>query len=390
MPHVVVIYPNLTMKFSRIFLLLILVAAAIAGAWKYLPFTRGIDKKSAGTAEGKKAVSVTMVAAASRDVPIWLSGLGTVQAYNKVTIRPRVSGALDEVNFTEGQSVKEGDILARIDPRPYQSLLDQAVAKVAQTSSQLANARRDEERTGQLVKSGAESRQRLDLLESTVARLTAQEQADIAARDAAQLNLDFTTVKAPIAGRTGLRMIDPGNLVTSSQEGGIVVISQFQPVSVVFALPQNSLPAIRRSMSKGAPLATQVLADGGQVLAEGELLLIDNEIDAASGTLKLKATFPNEDEALWPGQFLTARVLVETRKQSVVVPTEVISSGLDGPFAYVMKSDQTVEIRNIKPGPRVDEITVIEEGLNPGEQVVLDGQSKLQPGARVSIQPTMP
>jgi multidrug efflux system membrane fusion protein len=377
------------MKLRRI-IPFVIVAVALAVAWRYLPINRSKGEKAAGKGEGGKAVAVTMVATATRDVPIWLSGLGTVQAFNKVTIRPRVSGALDEISFTEGQTVKEGDILARIDPRPYQSLIDAAEAKIAQSSSQLANARRDLERTNGLVKSGAESRQRLDLLESNVTQLVAQQQADTAAREAAQLNLGFTVVKAPIAGKTGVRMIDRGNLVTANQEGGLVVISQLQPISVVFTLPQGNLPAIRASMSRGDSLITQVVTDGGLTLAEGKLSLIDNEIDQSSGTLKLKATFPNTDEALWPGQFLTARILVETRDQAVVVPTQVISSGLDGPFAYVLKSDKTVEARKVRPGPRVDEITIIEEGLKPGEQVVLDGQSKLQPGARVTIQPAMP
>ncbi|MES2438455.1 MAG: efflux RND transporter periplasmic adaptor subunit [Verrucomicrobiota bacterium] len=374
------------MKFHRILLLVLLVLGVLI-AWRFLPTTS--EKNASKAPEGKRPVPVTTVAAATRDVPIWLSGLGTVQAYNKVTIRPRVSGVLDKINFTEGQIVNEGDVLAVIDPRPYESLLAQAKAKVAQTEAQLGNARQALDRSTSLVKTGAESRQVLDQAEANVAQFAAQQQADTAAVEAAQLNLDFTAVKAPISGRTGVRLIDQGNLVTASQDGGLVVVSQFQPISVIFTLPQDSLPALRkRLLGETEKPMVQSLNDEGQILAEGKMALIDNEIDINSGTLKLKATFPNTDLTLWPGQFLNARVLVETRKQAVVVPTQVITAGLDGPFVYIVKADKTVEPRNVKPGPRVDEITIIEEGLKAGEEIVLDGQSKLQPGAGITIQPS--
>lgn len=374
------------MKFSRLLVLFLLIVA-VGLAWYFFPRA----EKNAKAPEGKKTVAVTVVDAAAQDVPIWLTGLGTVQAFNKVTVRPRVSGVLDKIHFTEGQLVKEGDVLATIDPRPYQAMLSQAKAKAAQTAAQLSNANKELERTGTLVKTGAASRQLLDQLEANVAQFTAQQQADAAALEAAQLDLDFTTVKAPIAGRTGVRLIDQGNLVTASQDSGLVVISQFQPISVIFTLPQDSLPAIRKRMLENpAELTVQAMSNEGQVLGEGRLALIDNEIDVNSGTLKMKATFPNNDQALWPGQFLNARVLVEMRKQAVVTPTQVITAGLDGPFVYRVKPDLTVEPRNVKLGPQVGEITLIEEGLQPGEQVVLEGQSKLQPGARISIQPSKP
>ncbi len=371
------------MKYARPFLL-IFIALSVVAAWYFRPQTNNAAKAP----EGKKSVPVVTMSAEERDIPIWLTGLGAVQAYNKVTIRPRVGGVLDRIHFTEGQSVKEGDVLAIIDPRPYESLLAQAKAKVAQTSAQLANAEKDMERNDKLVKSGAVSQQILEQLEANVAQITAQKQADIAAMESAQLDLDFTTVKAPIAGKSGMRLIDQGNLVTANQDGGLVVISQFQPISVVFTLPQSNLPAIRKKLTTDAPeLTVEALTDEGQVLAEGKLALIDNEIDVNSGTMKLKASFPNTDQALWPGQFLSARVLVETRKMAVVIPTQAITAGLNGPFVYVVKTDSTVEPRNVKPGPQVNEITIIEEGLKSGEQVVIDGQSKLQPGAPVSIQP---
>ncbi len=382
MAHAIFIYPHLTMKFSRL-LFIVFLMIVVGGVWFFLPKSEKVGK----VPEERKNVPVMVTTAVEQDVPIWLSGLGTVHAFNKVTIRPRVSGVLDKVDFTEGQIVKAGDVLATIDPRPYQSLLAQATAKAGQTAAQLDNANKESERTGNLVKSGAESRQLLDQLQANVAQLTAQQQADTAAVEAAQLNLDFTTVKAPIAGRTGIRLIDQGNLVTASQEGGLVVISQFQPISVIFTLAQDNLPVIRKRMlGDSSNLVVQALDDNGETLAEGTLALIDNEIDISSGTLKLKATFLNSDQVLWPGQFLNARLLVETRKKAVVVPTQAISSGLNGPFVYHVKDDQTVEPKDVKLGPQVDGVTLIEDGLKPGEKIVLEGQNKLKPGAHISIQ----
>lgn len=377
------------MKFR---LLVVLVLLTLGGyfAWTHLPVFKkpAADGKGAGRS---KSVAVTVVAVTTRDVPLWRSGLGTVQAYNTVTVRPRVSGMLDAVNFTEGQMVKEGDVLAMIDPRPYQALLAQAKGKLAQSTAQLGNAREQLNRVSQLVKSGAESRQQFDLLSANVEQYLAQQQADSASVEAAQLDLDFTTVRAPISGRTGIRLIDKGNLVTASQGGGLVTISQFQPISVIFTLPQQELAAVQSRIAKdSAPLLTEAVDDDGAILGEGKLDLVDNQIDTNSGTLRLKATFPNTNGSLWPGQFVTGRVLVETRPAALVVPTQVITSGLNGPFAYVVKADKTVEPRNITPGPRVGDQTVIANGLKAGETVVLDGQSKLQPGAAISIQPVKP
>lgn len=370
------------MKFRWI-LFLLLIAGGTAFGLRYLPKNA---KGQTGAPSGPKAVPVVTVKVGKQDVPIWISGLGTVQAFNTVTIRPRVAGALEKVMFNEGQNVNQGDILARIDPRPYQSTLAQAEAKQAQSSAQLANARQEYNRIKQLVGSGAESRTRFEQLEANVAQFVAQEQADKATVEAAKLDLDFTTVRAPIAGRTGVRLIDEGNLVTSSQTAGLVVITQLQPISVVLMLPQNNLSALRKRMlADKTPLTVQSLTDDGNVLAEGKLELIDNQIDTNSGTLRVKATFENKDYPLWPGQFVTARVLVETRKQALVVPTQVVQSGLDGPFVYLVTADKKVEARPVKPGPRAEGITVIEEGLNDGDQVVLDGQSKLQPGATIAI-----
>ncbi len=377
------------MKF-RLPVILILLALGGYLAWTRLPVFKAREgaEKDAGQ---PKSIPVTVIEVTAHDVPLWRSGLGTVQAYNTVTVRPRVSGMLDAVNFIEGQLVKEGDVLAKIDPRPYEALLAQAKGKVAQSAAQLGNARDELTRVSELVKSGAESRQKFDQLEAAVAQYQAQQQADESAVVSAQLDLDFTTVRAPISGRTGIRQIDKGNLVTASQGAGLVTISQFQPISVIFTLPQQELAAIQQRMAKDRnPLVTEAVNDDGTILGEGKLDLVDNQIDTNSGTLRLKATFPNTDETLWPGQFVTGRVLVETRQAAIVIPTQVINAGLNGPFAYVVKADKTVEPRNLVLGPRVDDTTLIDEGLKPGEIVVLDGQSKLQPGAAISIQPVKP
>lgn len=386
------------MKPRWVFLGLLVLGVGAALAWRLLPTAKspvakapttkspaGKGADSAGKGAAGRGVAVVTDIVTSRDVPIWLTGLGTVHAFNTVTVRPRVSGTLDSINFTEGQYVKAGDVLAQIDPRPYRSVLEQSRARRTQNAAQLANARRDLERVRTLVETNSESRRILEQQESQVAQLTAAAQSAEAAFEAAQLDLDFTTVRAPIAGRTGVRFVDAGNLVATNQPTGIVVITQLQPVSVIFTLPQQHLPALqRRLQADSSPPAVRALGDGGVVIAEGKLDLIDNQIDTSTGTVRLKASFPNTDSALWPGQFVSASILVETRVQATVVPNSVVQPGLDSPFAYVVKADQTVEARPVKPGPIVAGFTVIESGLAPGERVVSDGQSKLSPGARVS------
>lgn len=332
-----------------------------------------------------RSVVVTAFAAESRNVPIWLAGIGSVQANSTVTIRPRVSGELTSINFIEGQAVKAGDILAQIDPRPYQAALDQALAQKAQDEARLANDRREFERVRSLVETNTESRQLLDQRAATLAQSAALVQASQAAVNNAKLNLDFTTVRAPIDGHTGVRLVDAGNLVTASQNNGLVVLTQTKPIAVVFTLPQQTFLAIRRGITRAGdtPLSVEALTDSGEVIARGKLDLIDNQIDASTGTLRLKATFPNDDQSLWPGQFVNARVLVETLPQSLVIPAEAVQPGLDGPFAYVVKPDSTVEARPLQLGPTVNGFTVITGGLKAGEPVVREGQNKLQPGTRI-------
>ncbi|MDR0902358.1 MAG: efflux RND transporter periplasmic adaptor subunit [Opitutaceae bacterium] len=379
-----------------VFVLLLGIAAVVA--WRLTAARASARSASAAAtaARSPRAVPVVLAEAVERDVPVWLSGIGAVQAYNTVIVRPRVGGTLDSVNFTEGQGVAAGDIIAQIDPRPYRAALDRAVAQKAQYDAQLKNARLELNRIRSLVASNAESRQLLEQNEAAVAQYEALSAVAQAAIDTARLDLDFTTVRAPIAGRTGVRRLDAGNIVTAGQPEGLVVLTQLQPVSVVFTLPQRHLAALRpasqtaaatnsaTAAAANARLVVQALADDGALLGEGRLDLMDNQIDAATGTLRLKATFPNENLALWPGQFVSARVLVETRRRSVVVPVTVVQNGMDGPFAYIVTGSNTVEPRPVKPGPVLDGYTLIESGLRPGERVVADGHAKLKPGSLVT------
>jgi multidrug efflux system membrane fusion protein len=368
----------------RPFIILIIVIGVSALGWKVL-------HKAKPAASKPRAIAVTTSAAENRDVPVWLTGLGTVQANNTVTIRPRVSGELQSIQFTEGQSVKAGDILAQIDPRPYRAALDQALAQKAQDEARLANDRREFERVRALVETNTESRQLLDQRAATLAQSAALVQASQAAAANAQLQLDFTTVRAPIDGLTGVRLVDAGNIVTASQNNGLVVLTQIKPISVVFTVPQQNFLELRRGITRSAdsPLPVEALTDSGEVIARGKLDLLDNQIDTATGTLRLKATFPNNDQTLWPGQFLNARVLVQTLTKALVIPAEAVQPGLNGPFAYVVKPDSTAEARTLTIGATVNGLTVITAGLQPGDQVVRDGQNKLQPGARVDpVKPT--
>lgn len=346
-------------------------------------------KAKPAPASAPRSIAVSTSSAAIRDLPIWLTGLGTVQANNTVTVRPRVSGELQTIQFTEGQEVKAGDVLAQIDPRPYRAALDQALAQKAQDEARLANDRREYERVRALVESHTESRQLLDQREATLAQSAALVQASQAAVDNAQLQLDFTTVRAPIDGHTGVRLVDAGNIVTASQNNGMVVLTQIKPIAILFTVPQQNFLDLRQGMIRSAdvPLTVEAMSDSGKVLARGKLELIDNQIDTATGTLRLKATFPNDDQSLWPGQFVTARVLVKTLTQALVVPAEAVQPGLDGPFAYLVKPDNTVEPRPLKLGPTVNGLTLINSGLQAGDVVVREGQNKLQPGARVDPTP---
>lgn len=371
---------------SRWIWILLLISGVCAFAyWRVKAATNSSTGQSAAPS-GPQSVLVNTATVHERDVPVWLTGIGTVQAYNTVTVRPRVSGTLDSVNFSEGSMVESGDVLAKIDPRPYEAILEEAQAKKAQDAAQLANAQLELVRVQALSKSGAVSKQVLDQSEATVTQLSALVQADEAAISAAKLNLDFTTMRTPLAGRTGVRLLDAGNVVTANQDQGLVVVTQLQPIAIIFTLPQHFLSQLNQHMQPGAAqLKVQAVNENGDTLDEGQLELVDNQIDTSTGTLKLKAIFPNEKLALWPGQFVTARVLIETLKKVPVLPVEAIVPGLDGPFVYLVQEDKKVEARPVKTGMSMDGQIVINDGLKASEVVVREGQNKLKPGSQVTI-----
>jgi multidrug efflux system membrane fusion protein len=362
----------------------LLVAAAGGFGWWYL---RGEQKAVLQAQRPAPVIPVRTALVQRQSVPIFLTGIGTVHAFNIVTVKTRVDGHLDQVAFVEGQEVTEGELLAQIDPRPFQATLAQARAAKARNEALLANARLDLERTSTLATREYATRQSLDTQRALVQQLEAAIQGDQAAIDSATVQLSYTTITSPIAGRTGMRLVDKGNIVRSTDTNGLVIITQMQPISVIFSLPQDVLGDITKEMSE-APL--KVLAynrDGAVNLGEGVLVLVDNQVDAATGTLRLKATFDNRDNALWPGQFVSVRLLLRVRKEVAAVPAQVVQHGLNGMFAYVVKPDQTVEQRQIKIGYSRDGVTVVDEGLRFDEVVALDGQYKLRPGVRVQAVP---
>ena len=363
-------------------LFLVPLAAVVGLGWHYK------SGPSAGVTPQRPAAPSVPVAAAfaeRRDFPIFLTGLGAVQAYNLVTVKARVDGHLDKVAFVEGQTVSEGEVLAQIDPRPFQALLAQARAAKKRDEAQLANAKLDLERTKTLILREFATRQTADTQRALVAQLEAAVQGGQAAIDNAEVQLGYTTIVSPISGRTGMRLVDRGNIVRTTDTNALVVITQVQPISVVFTLPQDVLGEVVREMSRGSLKVFAHNRDGATQLGEGVLVLIDNQVDPATGTIRLKATFENKDNALWPGQFVNVRLLLRTRPEVVTVPAQAVQQGQIGPFAYVIKSDQSVEQRTVKVGYSREGTSLIEEGLKPGDQVVVEGQYKLRPGARVQV-----
>jgi multidrug efflux system membrane fusion protein len=319
-----------------------------------------------------------------RDVPLYVSGVGTVQAYNTVNIQARVDGQLDSVDFREGQDVKAGDRLAQIDPRPFQAALDGALATLAKDQANLANAKRDLARYQETAGKGYSSRQQLDTQSMTVDSTAAQIQADQAAVENARVQLGYTTITSPIDGRTGIRHIDKGNIVHAADTTGLVVITQLQPISVIFTLPQDALSRVTAAEQAGQPLNVTAFArDDKTELGQGVLELVDNQIDQTTGTIRLKARFPNSTRSLWPGEFVNARLQVGTVHDGLVVDSRVVQRGPEGVYAYVIKPDNSVEMRPVEPGQDYRGQTLITKGLAANERVVVDGQMRLQSGSKV-------
>lgn len=322
-----------------------------------------------------------------KDVPIFLDGLGTVQAFNTVTIRSRVDGQVQRIAFTEGQDVRAGDLLAQIDPAPFKAQLDEAVAKKAQDEAQLQVAKLTLTRDAQLLAGKILAQQDYDTQQALVEQLQAGVKADQAAIDNAQVQLGYTTITSPLDGRTGIRQVDQGNIVHANDANGLVVITQLRPISVVFTLPEQNLQVLQDRLAAGGPLTTYAVGrDNHTTLGEGTLAVIDNQIDTTTGTIRLKATFPNQELRLWPGQFVNVRLLVETRRGGTVVPGSVVQRGPDGAFAYVLSNDVAL-VRAIKVAQIEQGQALIDSGLEPGERVVVDGQYKLQAGAKVKLTP---
>jgi multidrug efflux system membrane fusion protein len=338
------------------------------------------------------AAPVTADKATARDMPVYVRGLGTVQAYNNVSVKSRVDGTIVKVDFTEGQEVKKGDLLFEIDPRPFQAILAQAQASLARDQAQLANAQRNADRDKPLVGKEFISRQQFDTDNTSATALEATVASDKAAIDAAQLNIDYAAIRSPIDGRTGARQIDIGNLVHASDSTALVTITQLKPIFVSFTAPQNQLDAIRQAQIDQAQSKADVPAEAwtqgeGRQIAKGGLTLIDNQIDASTGTIHLKASFDNSDEALWPGEFVDMRLQVETLKNAVTVPARSIQAGPNGSYLFVIKPDNSVEQRIVTVAETEGDVAAIAKGLSAGEQVVVDGQYRLQQGTKVSILP---
>ncbi len=331
-------------------------------------------------------VPVTVTKPIRQDVQVFLRGLGIVAASKTVIVRPRVDGTIDRVAFIEGEELLAGALIAQLDPRPYQAVLDQALARKASDEATLANARLDLRRSTQLASNQFAAQQTVDTRAATVAQLEANIKGDDATVSAARLNLEFTRITAPFDGRVGLRLVDPGNFVRAADNTspGIVSLSQIRPISVTFTVAQDNLPDITAAMSRGKLLVAAWSADDKVKLADGELLTIDNAIDATTGTIKIKASFTNADNKLWPGQFVNARLLVDNRSKALTVPSSAVQRGPAGLFIYVVKPDQTVAARPIDVAQDTGAISVVTKGLAEDETIVLSGQSRLSNGARIS------
>jgi len=339
---------------------------------------------AAGMAE--PPVPVRVFAAATQDMDITLPALGTVTAYNTVTVRSRVDGELVKVNFKEGQYVKAGDVLAQVDPRPYEVQLAQALGTQTQNLAQLDNARRDLARYQALLKQESIAKQQVDTQAALVRQYEGTAKTDQANVDSARLQLTYARITAPLTGRLGLRQVDQGNLVSSGDTNGLVVITQTQPIAVVFTLPETQLPAVREQMRAGHTL--EVLAydrANTKKLSSGVLETLDNQIDVTTGTLKMKARFDNGDDALFPNQFVNVRLRVETRKGVTVIPNGAVQRGSKGPFVFVAQADNTVVVRQLKLGPVSNDMVAIDDGLKPGDRVVIEGTDRLRAGAKVEV-----
>jgi multidrug efflux system membrane fusion protein len=366
-------------------------AAILVGAyagWRYFATTKTADAAVESTTTGRRAadaapIPVTVASVQKADFPVYLNGLGTVQPFRTVTVRSRVDGQITEVAFRQGRAVKEGDVLVKIDPRPYQAALDEALAKKAQDEANLRDGKLNLDRLTSLAGKSVASEQQLNTQQATVDRLTALVAGDEAEIENARTQLGYTTIAAPLTGRTGFRLVDPGNIVHASDQNGIVTIVQLQPISVVFTAPEEEVPRINKALEEGTIPVEALSSDGLRALAEGQLALVNNEVDQASGTIRMKATFANKDNALWPGLSVATRVLVDTLKQVVVVPDDAVRRGPDGLYVFVVGDDNKVGVQAITVSQSGQGKSVVAQGLTPGQRIVVAGQYRLQVGSVV-------
>jgi membrane fusion protein, multidrug efflux system len=359
-----------------------IVALAVAGYFGWQRYHAHDAPANAQKSAQPSAVPVTIAPVEKADFPVFLNGLGTVQGFNTVVVRTRVDGQIEKIAFKEGQLVKQGDLLAQIDPRPYQAALDQAKAKKAQDEANLSNANLDLQRFTKLGEFA--TRQQTDTQRSTVAQLTAQLAADDAAIFNAQTQVDYTSVKSPISGVASLRQVDIGNIVNASTQTGIVTIVQIEPIAVIFTAPEEQLPYINEAQSAQPLKVIALTTDGKKTLSEGQLSVVNNQVDTTSGTIRLKAVFDNRNHALWPGQSVSTRLLVRTLKDATVIPDEAIQHGTQGLYAYIVNQDNKAELRKVKVSYSIDGRSVVDDGLSAGERVITAGQYKVQPGTLVT------
>ncbi|RJF69250.1 efflux RND transporter periplasmic adaptor subunit [Rhodopseudomonas palustris] len=362
-----------------------------AGTWAWQHYHTQPSQQSASSKTGKDsskagqgpAVPVTVATVQKASFPVYLTSLGTVQGFNTVVVRTRVDGQVDQIAFKEGQIVQAGDLIAQIDPRPFQATLDQAKAKKAQDQANLANAQLDLSRSVRLGEFA--TKQQTDTQRSTVQQLTAQIAADEAAIANAQTQLDYASVRAPISGVTGIRQVDKGNIVNAATQTGIVTIAQIEPIAVIFTAPEERVSDINKAQAAQPLRVIALSTDGKTRLSEGVLSVVNNQVDSNSGTVRLKAVFDNKDHALWPGLAVSTELLVKTLDDVVVAPNEAIQHGPDGLYAYAVDADNKAQVRKLEVGPANDRNTVITAGLEPGDRVIVGGQYKVKPGSTVAF-----
>jgi membrane fusion protein, multidrug efflux system len=356
---------------------LVLLVVLIGWHWVAALLERSAKPKAAA------AIAVDVTPVEQRDMPVYLEGLGTVQAFYTDTMTARVDGQIEKVAFKEGQDVKKGALLVQIDPRPYQAALGVAIATRDKDKALLANAHRDMDRYALLAPEDLASKQTVDTQRSLIAQLAAQVKGDEAAVDNARTQLDYTSIRSPIDGRTGIRLVDPGNNVHAADTTGIVVVTQLEPISVIFSLPEEQFTQLNNALQRGVVAVTALSRDDTEELDQGSIALIDNQIDQTTGTIRIKATFPNKQRKLWPGEFVNMRALVETRHQALVIPASALQRGPDGVFTYVVQPNSTIAMVPLTVSEQRGDLVMVDKGLTAGDKVVSSNQYRLQPGSLI-------